>query len=322
MTHQTQILFQEISRDYRTEIPNIVFELLESGEISSNDMMLYLTYRRVAGEHGACWIGTRGLTKKTRLSDKTITKSKINLSRPFAALGGKSLITITPCNRKNEEADTVMIIDIWKENFEHFIKKKREAEKLKKRLTCSKIDDTGVVKETTRVWENRRHKKEPYKKEPYEESSSTPEVLKKPSVPTSKNDDDDKKEMIADDKKEKEHSSDIVVTKTNGQTLRMSQSDVYRYFLSKPQIPTEVLREAIERIREVVGPINNILKYLETTCLGIIQNQKNNTKSLTETKKSSRNYSNFGPIEHRPTITMGELIRRKQEEEKKNDISR
>lgn len=155
MSKDTQVLFQEVPRIYRTEIPNIVFEMLEAGLISANDLALYSTYRRIAGEQGACWVGTRGLEKKCQLADKTITKSKKVLSKKFDILGGKSLIEILPCDRKKEQADTVMIIDIWHENFAFF----------KNKLTCSKRGDGGVVNGGTPVSYSRRHKKEPDKNE-------------------------------------------------------------------------------------------------------------------------------------------------------------
>lgn len=170
MSDGSHIIYQEVPRDFRTEIPNIVFELLESGEISPTDFILYSTYRRIAGEHGACWVGTRGLEKKTGLSHPTIKKSKKNLSRKFELLGGKSLIEITPCDRKKEQADTVTIIDIWPENYRFF----------KKRLTCENLGHTGVKKYGTRVCKNMAQKKEPLKKEPYKNPPlSSPQENKK-----------------------------------------------------------------------------------------------------------------------------------------------
>lgn len=160
-SHREYITLQEVPRDYRTEIPNIINEMKKADLISNSDFILYYHYRKIAGENGGCWIGTRGLEKETGLSDKTITKSKKVLSQKFDILGGKSLIQIIPGDRKKEEADTVIITDIWPENFMFF----------KKRLTCSKLDDRGVVNETTGVSEIRRHKNEPYKKEPINKKS-------------------------------------------------------------------------------------------------------------------------------------------------------
>ncbi|MDP4120527.1 MAG: hypothetical protein Q8876_05675 [Bacillota bacterium] len=153
---ESHIKFREVPRDYRTEIPNIVFELLENGIISPNDFTLYSVYRRIAGEHGACWVGTRGLEKRTHLSDKTIIKSKKVLSTPLAELDGKSLIDIIPCDRKKEIADTIIINDIWLCNYNTF----------KNKLTCRSLRDTGAGNGGTRVPEFEGQKKEPKKKEP------------------------------------------------------------------------------------------------------------------------------------------------------------
>ena len=161
---KSQIVFQEVPRDFRTEIPNIVFELLNAGEISANDFLLYATYRRIAGPQGACWVGTRGLAEKTQLSTPSITRSKLNLSRNFAALNGKSLIAITPCDRKNQVADTIVIVDIWQDNHNFF----------KESLTCVKKRHTGVQNDDTRVCKKPLQKKKPYKKEPYKNPPPPP----------------------------------------------------------------------------------------------------------------------------------------------------
>jgi len=154
--HHTRIIYQESPRDHRTEIPNIVFIMREKGLISNSDFLLYCTYRQIAGENGGCWYGTRALVKKSGLSHTTITKSKKNLSQSFDILEGKSLIYVTACDRKKEEADTITITDIWHENHNFF----------KNLLTCAKIRYTGVQNKATRVCKNKIQNKEPYKKEP------------------------------------------------------------------------------------------------------------------------------------------------------------
>jgi hypothetical protein len=161
MSDLSQIIFEESPRTYRTEVPNIVFELLAAREISHNDFVLYCLYRKIAGQSGACWVGTRGLAELTGMSTKTITKSKKKLSQPFQKLNGIGLIHIIPGNKKLETADTVKINDLWRLNDSFF----------KNKLTCGKRDHTRVVKETTPVWENRPQKNEPIKKEPMKNRS-------------------------------------------------------------------------------------------------------------------------------------------------------
>ncbi len=157
----SRVIFQEAPRDFRTEIPNIVFELLENGDINSSDFALYCVYRRIAGQNGACWYGTRDLSEKAGVSKDTITKSKKVLSKPFEKLNGLALITITPGDRKKEEADLVTINDLWYINH-HFFKNK---------LTCPKIRYTPVRNKGTPLSENKVHKNEQVKNEPIKKVS-------------------------------------------------------------------------------------------------------------------------------------------------------
>lgn len=140
-----QIQFEETIRSNFTQIPNILSEMLELNLISLSDFMLYFTYRKIAGEEGCCFYGTRSLAKKCKLSQPSITKSKSNLSKPFEILGGKSLIKIIPCNRKeSNKGDTVLILDIWNENKQYYNTKK----------TCAKpepVEGGGVQNENTGV---------------------------------------------------------------------------------------------------------------------------------------------------------------------------
>jgi len=105
---------------------------------------------------------------------------------------------------------------------------------------------------------------------------------------------------------------DVTVTKTNGTTLTMCQSTIYRHFLKLPQYPTEVIKQAIHRIQKVEGPVNNILKYLESTCAQILTE----SKPLNKTKKPAKPYTvpkEEKVVVHKPTITMAEFLKRKQE---------
>lgn len=153
MNSQERIEFQETSRDFRTEIPNIVLEMLHDGDIDPSSFTLYCVYRRIAGQSGACWVGTRELAKRCGLSTKTITNCKRVLSQSFKKLDGNKLIRITASSKKSEQADIVTIMDIWPYNHAFFQKKP----------TCGKRDHRGVVKETT---EEGTLKKEPFSNPP------------------------------------------------------------------------------------------------------------------------------------------------------------
>lgn len=305
MKNISEVKFQETPRIFRTEVPNIVFELLEAQEISTSDFILYSVYRRIAGEQGACWVGTRGLSEKTGLSTPTITKSKINLSRPFAALNGKSLIEITPCDHEKQIADTVTINDIWIDNHEHF----------KNKLTCVKRRYGGVQKEDTGVCKNKLQKKEPFKKEPEKKIIIPPSSEPEPSV-ASQNDDDDLNPSVREVDKE----GDVVVTKTNGSRLTMTSSVIYRHFVKLPHIPTAVLQEAIKRLKSQSGPINNILKYLEATCKTIMESEKESIKPKETVAQKPKLPVYSPPLVPEPTITWAEAIRRQKEREKSKDV--
>jgi hypothetical protein len=49
-----------------------------------------------------------------------LIKSKLNLSKPFSLLEGKSLICIIPRQLNDGITDVILIQNIWIENFEYF----------------------------------------------------------------------------------------------------------------------------------------------------------------------------------------------------------
>jgi hypothetical protein len=158
----TRIRIREVPRDYRTETPNIVHELLENGLISHFAFVLYSIYRRIAGEHGECWVGQRNLAKKCGFSRPTVQRAKLELCKKFDLLGGKSLIINTRGNKKDEEADTVEIEDIWPENYAHFKKSLTWLSGLPP-MVNGRATHGSVVDQ----------KNEPTKKEPYKNKERT-----------------------------------------------------------------------------------------------------------------------------------------------------
>lgn len=99
-------------------------------------------------------------------------------------------------------------------------------------------------------------------------------------------------------------AGDLVVTKTNGQQLTLTQSVIYRYFLKK-DFDTDVVREAIKRTRSNEDPINNPLKYLESVCASIVRDNqrkpaKSSKNSLTKTKNHKSEY--HPPKEEEPFL--------------------
>jgi hypothetical protein len=103
-----------------TEIPNVVYELLELGEISRNDFIVYSMYLYKSRYASDCCIKHSELAKQIGISEKALIKSKLNLSKPFSLLEGKSLICIIPRQLNDGITDVILIQNIWIENFEYF----------------------------------------------------------------------------------------------------------------------------------------------------------------------------------------------------------
>lgn len=264
--YQRHVKFEteEVSRHYRTELPNIVIKMAAAGLISNNALILYTHFRQIAGEDGSCWMGYRKLLSICHLSAPTFRKAKNELLKSFPELDGKSLIANIPGDRKLEEADTVVIIDIWKQNHNFF----------KNKLTWVKVAPTPGKNETPPLGKSRLHKKEPFKKNPINKSSSS--RASSSTAPTAEVANIDDASGGDDDACGAKNNSnfnidlaagagDVSVTKTNGQTLTMDQSAIFRHFLKKP-FKTETVCEAIKRLRSWKGPVNNILHYLESMC--------------------------------------------------------
>jgi len=113
-TEQLEVNMSEstlLKYNHKTELPEYIFKLLESGKISANDFILFSIYKHLCRKSNLCSIGTRTLEKKCRLSDKTITSSKRNLSKSFDLLNGRSLIQIEPGDKTKSQPDSITIIE-------------------------------------------------------------------------------------------------------------------------------------------------------------------------------------------------------------------
>lgn len=121
-------------------------------------------------------------------------------------------------------------------------------------------------------------------------------------------------------------SSDIVVNRTNGQELRVSQSQVFQFFLQYPQYTTQEIQEAMRRFREIEGPKNNVLKYLVSICETIKKEALRPKKKNDKTKTPKPDYTNLypEPVPHKNLVRMGDLMKMTEEEleqfKKKNGI--
>lgn len=99
---------------YRTEIPNIIFDL----NLDVYAFKLYCCLKQVAGDHSTCFQSNNTLAEKIGCAIPKLIESKLCLQQ-------KGLITIT--KRKNENGslmpDLIEIVDIWPENMRTMLKK-------------------------------------------------------------------------------------------------------------------------------------------------------------------------------------------------------
>jgi hypothetical protein len=107
-------------RKYFTQIPNILFSL----GLSPYALTLYVYFKKVAGEGGACWQKTSTIAKATGMSDGMVTKAKAELSKPRPELKddpqGKAKPLIVIANRNNKHGGKpghiIRLTDIWSAN--------------------------------------------------------------------------------------------------------------------------------------------------------------------------------------------------------------
>lgn len=272
MITQSHVILQECPRDFRTESPNILWELIESREISIIDYGLYSFYRKVAGESGACWVGTRKIAQITGLSPTTIAKSKKALSKKFALLGGKSLIHITPCDRKNQTADTITIFDIWPENHNFFQKKytcdkRRHTSKLKKFIRVPKCD-TGVYQNVTHGCDKLLHRRNNQRRNNQEELSVSEPVEKPDLVP--ENPISAKGSVCVESSPVAPPHMVKSITKLlfSGQSITLTKEQLYEASIKhKTDWTKEEIEEAWKVLENYSEPVREWFKFIQGTIL-------------------------------------------------------
>lgn len=100
-------------KKYFTLVPNYILN-----HSSSHDQSLYLQMKKYAGENGKCTASKNTLMKKMRIGEKAFNKSlKYLIDHKWVEYAGNSYI-VTPGGKQNIK--TYKIIDIWKQNIEHY----------------------------------------------------------------------------------------------------------------------------------------------------------------------------------------------------------
>jgi DNA-binding MarR family transcriptional regulator len=137
-------------RKYRTEIPNSVDDM----GLSVYAFRLYVHFKRVAGDGGQCYQGTRKLAEHCGMAIGMVVKAKRELEE-------RGLIRITPGERNTNTPDTIVIVDIWRENFTRF---SQSATRSRGEHPVHTVNTpVHPVNDPVHVV---THKKEPIKKEP------------------------------------------------------------------------------------------------------------------------------------------------------------
>ena len=106
---------------YRTEIPNIIFDL----GLDPISFKLYLSLKKLVGNEGYCTDSNASIGFLVGESDFIIRKHKKILAKPFLLLGNMPLIKITKRkigNRPNE-TDLVTLTPIWRVSGDYLSRK-------------------------------------------------------------------------------------------------------------------------------------------------------------------------------------------------------
>lgn len=106
---------------YRTETPNIIFEL----DLSNRDLAIYTRLKKIAGDSGASWMSIEDLAREFKTSKNTVREALTSLSAVNPILNCP-LILVEERKYKNGGSTThrITIVDLWRLNGDHFRKKK------------------------------------------------------------------------------------------------------------------------------------------------------------------------------------------------------
>jgi len=125
-----QVCDEGDSRNYWTQLPNIVFEL----GLKPLELVLYAHLKRAAGANasGKCTKSTATLARETGMGAGTVSRTKSSLEAKRSMLGNRPLIRTKeiPNPRGGKAFQEITITDIWKANSDHFAPSTVEVETL------------------------------------------------------------------------------------------------------------------------------------------------------------------------------------------------
>jgi hypothetical protein len=162
---------------YRTELPNIIFEL----GLSPSAFALYAAIKRCAGDSGVCTRSTTNLAKMANMSPRTLQRTLPELLEKNKFIK-KSLVKLTPriSDCGDQDTNELTINDIWPENAQYFLNNIKGGDKLTVppvKMTPGGVKMTGgVVTNCQGGGDKLTDKEEPIKKNLYEEEQHTPKA--------------------------------------------------------------------------------------------------------------------------------------------------
>jgi AraC-like DNA-binding protein len=128
------VIEEKPDHHYRTEIPNIIFEL----NLTPYDFTVYAYLKRIAGDYGQCFKSRKTMAKECGISERQLAYSLKNLAE---GKNSKKLILIKISQRKNSDGSKttsiISISEIWRKNGNHF-------RGLKKSLRCAPYAPGGA----------------------------------------------------------------------------------------------------------------------------------------------------------------------------------
>lgn len=151
-------------RKYRTELPNMI----DDSDLSVYEFRLYAHYKRVAGDSGECTEGLRTIAEKCRMSIGKASMARKELIE-------KKYIILHEGNSNKGEADTVLIVNMWKHNYKKYAPPTRSPhEQVGEKNAQKPVHQMNTPRSPhEQTCSPHEHKKEQYKKELIKKEQTT-----------------------------------------------------------------------------------------------------------------------------------------------------
>ena len=112
------------------------------------------------------------------------------------------------------------------------------------------------------------------------------------------------------------YAGTITYKNVKGESCTILESGIFKHFLRSPH-STDLIKEAIEVLKNTPDPIGNVLKFLEAV-VARLAHKPPKTKKTEPKQKYIPDHSDI-PFEKGPYVKWGDLEKKKKEEKNKND---